>query len=365
MTIRTTAAIAYKANEPMVVDEVELDGPGEGEVLVELKAAGLCHTDLGIWEGHSPISSVFPVVLGHEGAGIVIEVGRGVTDLKPGDHVIAFAPQCRHCGGCHADKGNFCYDMVSGYGSEPSISAGSTRIFAGYGVGTFAHHMVTTDSRLAAVRKDAPFDEISYLSCGAATGLGAALYTAEVTAGSSVVVFGLGGIGLNIIQGARLADAKTIIGVDLNADRGAMALRLGATQFVNPKDIEGDIVGHLTELTQGGADYTFEAVGNIKLMEQALATARMGWGICTVIGVAPTGEKIGVAPLDLIMGRKLQGTSLGGIRGKSQLPGIVDWLMEGRFDLKSLITARMPLSKINEGYAGMKRGEGVRSIITF
>jgi len=365
LPIHTKAAVAYRANDPMVIEEVELDPPAQGEVLVELKAAGLCHTDLGMWEGHSPIGSVFPVVLGHEGAGIVLDVGPGVTDLKPGDHVIAFAPECRVCGSCQSPKGNFCEEAASGYGSAPSIHAGNTPIFAGYGVGTFANHMVTTASRLANVRKDAPFDEISYLSCGATTGLGAALFQAKVEPGSSVVVFGLGGIGLNIIQGARMAGATTIVGVDINDAKGAMALQLGATHFVNPKIIDGDLVGHLTEMTQGGADYTFEAVGNIKLMEQALATARIGWGVCTVVGVAPVGEKIGVSPFDLIMGRKLQGTAMGGVRGRSQLPQIVDWLMDGKFDLKSLITARMPLEQINEGYAAMKRGEGLRSIITF
>lgn len=365
MTIRTKAAVAYEVNRPMSVEQVELDPPGEGEVLVELKAAGLCHTDLGVLEGHSPIASTFPVVLGHEGAGIVLEVGAGVHDLKAGDHVVTFAPECQMCGACHSTKGNFCEAVMSGYGMEPSITAGTTRVLAGFGLGTFANHLVTTGSRLAKVRSDAPFDEISYLSCGATTGIGAALFEAKVEAGSSVVVFGLGGIGLNIIQGARMAGAKIIIGVDINPAKGAMALNLGATDFVDPRTLDGDIVGHLIELTHGGADYTFEAVGNIKLMEQALATARIGWGVCTVVGVAPSGEKIGVLPFDLIMGRKLQGTAMGGVRGKSQLPEIVDWLMEGRFDLKSLITARMPLEAINEGYDAMRRGEGLRSIITF
>jgi S-(hydroxymethyl)glutathione dehydrogenase/alcohol dehydrogenase len=365
VAIRTKAAVAYHANEPMTVEEVVLDPPAAGEVLVEVKAAGLCHTDLGMLEGHSPIGSIFPVVLGHEGAGIVLDVGPGVTDLRPGDHVIAFAPECRMCGSCHSPKGNFCESAMSGYGTEPSITAGDRRIFAGYGVGTFANHLVTTESRLANVRKDAPFDEISYLSCGATTGLGAALFTAKVEPGASVIVFGLGGIGLNIIQGARMAGATTIIGVDINDAKGAMALQLGATHFVNPKTVEGDLVGHLNELTRGGADYTFEAVGNIKLMEQALAAARIGWGVCTVVGVAPVGEAISVMPFDLIMGRKLQGTAMGGVRGRTQLPEIVDWLMEGKFDLKSLITARMPIEEINEGYDAMRRGEGLRSIITF
>jgi S-(hydroxymethyl)glutathione dehydrogenase/alcohol dehydrogenase len=365
MSIKTEAAIVFEYNQPMIIDEVELDPPSEGEVLVQLKAAGLCHTDLGVWEGHSPLAGVLPVVLGHEGAGIVLETGPGVIDLKAGDHVITFAPECRACGACHSSKGNFCESVFSGYGSSPSMTAGNTRVFAGYGIGTFANHLVTTSSRLVRVRKDAPFDEISYLSCGATTGLGAALVEAGIEAGSTVIVFGLGGIGLNIIQGARIAGARMIIGVDINEDRGATAQRLGATHFVNPRTLGENVVGHLVALTGGGADYTFEAVGNIRLMEQALATARIGWGVCTVVGVAPEGEKLGVLPFDLIMGRKLQGTAMGGVRGKSQLPVFVDWLMEGRFDLKSLITARMPLSQINEGYESMRQGEGLRSIITF
>jgi S-(hydroxymethyl)glutathione dehydrogenase/alcohol dehydrogenase len=365
MTIATTAALAYEANRPMIVEEVRLDPPGEGEVLVEVKAAGLCHSDLGWLEGHSPIGNFFPVVLGHEGAGVVLDVGPGVTETRQGDHVIVFAPQCKVCSACQSNKGNFCESVLLGYGSEPSISAGDTRVYAGFGVGTFANHLVTTESRLAVVRKDAPFDEISYLSCGATTGIGAALFTAKVEAGSSVIVFGLGGIGLNIIQGARRAGAGMIIGVDINDTKGEAALRLGATHFVNPNTIKGDLVGHLLELTKGGADYTFEAVGSIKLMEQALASARIGWGVCTIVGVAPEGEKIGVLPFDLIMGRKLQGTAMGGVRGRTQLPEIVDWLMEGRFDLKSLITDRIELTQINAGFDAMKRGETLRSVIMF
>ena len=365
MPISTTAAIAYQSNQPMAIEEVKLDPPGEGEVLVEVKSAGLCHTDLGWLEGHSPIGNFFPVVLGHEGAGVVLDVGAEVTETKPGDHVVVFAPQCKVCSACQSNKGNFCESVLLGYGSQPSISAGQTRVYAGYGVGTFANHLVTTESRLANVRKDAPFDEISYLSCGATTGIGAALFTAGVEERSSVIVFGLGGIGLNIIQGARMAGAATIIGVDINETKGAVARNLGATHFVNPKTVTGDLVGHLLELTNGGADYTFEAVGNIRLMEQALASARIGWGVCTIVGVAPEGEKIGVLPFDLIMGRKLQGTAMGGVRGRTQLPEIVDWLMEGRFDLKSLITDRIELKQINAGFDVMKSGESLRSVIMF
>lgn len=364
MTIKTEAAVAYQANTPFVIEDVTLRPPGEGEVLVELKAAGLCHTDLGVLEGHSPVFNSFPVVLGHEGAGVVVDVGPGVIGLKPGDHVLSFAAECRVCAACRQPKGNFCESAIV-YNTAPTLRSNRGDIYAGYGVGAFARHMVTREIALVKVRKDAPFDEISYLSCGATTGIGAAMFTARVESGSSVIVFGLGGIGLNVIQGARMAGAKTIIGVDIDDNKGAIALKLGATNFVNSKKIEGDLVGHLNELTRGGADYTFEAVGNIQLMEQALAAARIGWGVCTVIGVAPIGKTIGVGPFDLIMGRKLQGTALGGVRGRSQLPELVDWLMEGRFDLKSLITQRLPLEGINEGYAAMKRGESLRSVLVF
>jgi S-(hydroxymethyl)glutathione dehydrogenase/alcohol dehydrogenase len=364
VAIKTRAAVAYKPKEPMVVEDVLLDPPGEGEVLVEVKATGLCHTDLGMLEGHSPIPAPFPIVLGHEGAGVVLEVGKGVTGLKPGDHVLSFAAECHVCGGCHSPKGNYCESALTFIGAGPTLQSGDTRIYAGSGLGTFANHMVADQMRLVNIRKDAPFDEACYLSCGATTGLGAALFQAKVEPGSSVIVFGLGGIGLNIIQGARMAGATTIIGVDINDAKGAMAKKLGATAFVNPKQVEGDVVGHLNELTQGGADFTFEAVGNIGLMQQALAAARIGWGVCTIVGVAPMGETIGVSPFDLIMGRKLQGTALGGIRG-SKVPELVDWLMEGKFDLKSLITARLPLDDINAGYDAMIRGEGLRTVVTF
>jgi S-(hydroxymethyl)glutathione dehydrogenase/alcohol dehydrogenase len=245
----------------------------------------------------------------------------------------------------------------------PTIGAQRARAWAGQGLGTFADHMVARAITLAKVRKDAPFDEISYLSCGAATGIGAAIHTAQVEPGTSVIVFGLGGIGLNIIQGARMAGATTIIGVDVNQIKGDAALRLGATHFINPRLIDGEIVGHLNELTHGGADYTFEAVGNTRLMEQALSAARIGWGVCTVIGVPPAGDTIKVPPFDLLLGRKLQGCAMGGLRGRSQLPELVDWLMEGRFDLASLITHRLPLEEINHGFDLMKRGESLRSVI--
>lgn len=364
MSLKAKAAVAYAPNEPLCIEEVTLDPPSEGEVVVQIAASGLCHTDLSILEGKSPLFSSFPVVLGHEGAGVVVDVGPGVTTLKPGDHVVSYSAECGVCPGCTSRHGNICYAAMA-YSPVPTIAAQKGRAWAGLGLGTFSELMVCREIMLANVRKDAPFDQISYLSCGAATGIGAAMFTAKVEAGTSVIVFGLGGIGLNVIQGARMAGAKTIIGVDLNDSKGEAAMRLGATHVVNPRNIEGDLVGHLVELTQGGADYTFEAVGNVKLMQQALASARIGWGICTVIGVAPIGDVIPVAPLDLLMGRKLQGCSMGGIRGRSQLPEMVDWLMDGRFDLESLITHRLDLESINEGFELMKTGQSLRSIIQF
>ena len=362
--IRTTAAIAFNPKEPFVVTDVGLNPPGEGQVLVETKAAGLCHTDLGVLDGYSPIPVQFPVVLGHEGAGIVVDVGPGVRDLKPGDHVVSFMPECHQCGGCHHPTGNFCEAAFDYSAVRPTMSSGGAVISAAYSIGTFARHFVTDQFRLVSVRKDAPFDEISYLSCGATTGIGAAMVTAKVHAGSSVVIFGLGGIGLNIIQGARMAGDTTIIGVDTNPAKASIARQLGATAFINPSDAGEGLIGLLNEMTQGGADYTFEAAGHIATMQMALATARLGWGVCTVVGVAPAGQAIEVLPFDLIMGRKLQGCTLGGVRG-SQLSGLVDLLMEGRFDLKSLITDRLPIEQINEGYDKMRRGEGLRSVLIF
>ena len=362
--IKTTAAIALKPGEPFVVADVGLNPPGDGEVLVETRAAGLCHTDLGVLDGYSPIPVQFPVVLGHEGAGIVLETGPGVHGLKPGDHVVSFMPECHHCAGCHHPTGNFCEAAFDYSAVKPTMSSGEAVITAGYSIGTFARHFVTEQFRLVSVRKDAPFDEISYLSCGATTGIGAVLTTAKVHPGASVIIFGLGGIGLNIVQGARMAGATTIIGVDTNPAKTAIARQLGATAFVNPTDAGEGLVALLNEMTRGGGDYTFEAAGHIATIKMALATARMGWGVCTVVGVAPAGQTIDVLPFDLIMGRKLQGCTLGGVRG-SQLSELVDLLMQGRFDLKSLITDRLPLEKINEGYDKMRRGEGLRSVLMF
>ena len=364
MTFPTRAAVAYAPAEKLLIEDVALDPPGEGEVLIEMRAAGFCHTDLSILEGHSPFFKSFPLVPGHEGAGIVIDIGPGVTDLAPGDHVLSFAAECGVCNGCRSSKGNIC-EAAMVYPTAPTIGTKNGRVWAAQGLGTFANHMVARSVTLAKVRKDAPFDQISYLSCGAATGIGAAIHTAKVEPNSSVIVFGLGGIGLNVVQGAKMAGATTIIGVDVNPMKGDAAMRLGASHFVNPRAIEGDIVGHLNELTRGGADYTFEAVGNVHLMEQALATARIGWGVCTVIGVPPEGETMNVHPLGLLMGRKLQGCAMGGLRGRSQIPELVDWLMEGRFDLASLISHRLSLDEINDGFDLMKSGESLRSVVLF
>lgn len=364
MPIKTTAAVAFKPGQNFTVAEVELESPGPGQVLVETKAAGLCHTDLGVLDGHSPIPIQFPVVLGHEAAGIVLEVGAGVQDLKRGDHVVSFAPECRTCGSCRQLTGNLCDATFGSAVDKPTMVSGGVPIHAAYGAGTFAQHFVADAMRLVAVRRDAPFDEISYLSCGATTGIGAALVSAKVHAGASVIVFGLGGIGLNIIQGARMAGATTIIGVDVNEARQGISQRLGATAFVNAAVVGNGLVNLLNTMTNGGADFTFEAAGHILTMQQALSTARIGWGVCTVVGVAPSGETIAVPPFDLIMGRKLQGTTLGGVRG-SQVPKLVDLLMEGKFDLRSLITDRLSLHDINTGYEKMRRGEGIRSVLIF
>lgn len=363
MSIPAIAAVAFEPKSRFSIEDVMLDPPGEGEVLVELKAAGLCHTDFGVLQGKSPIPAQFPIVLGHEGAGVVLEVGPGVKHLQPGDHVLSFGAECRQCASCQSGKGNFCERSI--VPPRETIGIGDRRATAAFGMGTFASHAVMREIALPKVRKDAPFDQICYLSCGAATGLGAALYTAKVEPGSSVIVFGLGGIGLNVIQGARIAGASTIIGVDISDAKGAAASRLGATHFVNSSKVEGDLVGHLNELTQGGADFTFEAVGNIGLMQQAFAAARIGYGVCTVIGLPDAGQTIPVAPFDLILGRRLLGTALGGIRGRSDIPGIVDMLMEGQFDLASLVTDRLPLTQINEGYEKLHRGESLRSVVIF
>jgi S-(hydroxymethyl)glutathione dehydrogenase/alcohol dehydrogenase len=365
MPLRSRAAIAYQTNAPMVIDTIEVDSPGPGEVLVEIKATGLCHTDLSAIEGKATGMINFPGIAGHEAGGVVVEVGPGVTGLTVGDHVIPFmCSECGHCEYCKSPKTNLCQEMFTGHDKISRCSCRGRRLFSFFDLGTFANYGVYREINLARVRKDAPFEQIAYLGCGATTGLGAVLFTAKVEAGASVIVIGLGGIGLSVVQGARIAGASRIIAVDTNPAKEALARKMGATEFVNPKTVGKDLVTYLLNMT-GGADYVFEAVGQIETIRQALACTHMGWGVCTVVGLPPEGVPVEVMPLDLLMGRTLKGTSLGGAKCRTDLPRLVEQLMEKRFDLESLITHKLPLERINEGYDMMRRGEGIRSVVMF
>ena len=365
------AAIALEAGKPLVIDTVQLDGPKAGEVLVEIKATGLCHTDKYTLSGADP-EGIFPSILGHEGAGIVVDVGPGVTTLKKGDHVIPlYTPECRVCKSCTSHKTNLCTAIraTQGKGLMPD---GSTRfsykgqpIYHYMGCSTFANYTVMPEIALAKVREDAPFDKICYIGCGVTTGIGAVLFTAKVEAGANVVVFGLGGIGLNVIQGAKMVGANMIVGIDTNPAREKMAREFGMTHFVNPKDIQGDLVAHIVELTGGGADYSFECVGNTTLMRQALECCHRGWGVSTIIGVAAAGQEISTRPFQLVTGRRWQGTAFGGARGRTQVPQIVDWYMDKKIEIDSLITHVMPLEQINHGFELMTRGESIRGVVVY
>ena len=365
------AAIAMEAGKPLIIDTVQLEGPKAGEVLVEIKATGLCHTDKYTLSGADP-EGIFPSILGHEGAGIVVDVGPGVTSLKKGDHVIPlYTPECRQCKSCNSHKTNLCTAIraTQGKGLMPDgtsrFSYKGKPVMHYMGCSTFANYTVMPEIALAKVREDAPFDKICYIGCGVTTGIGAVLFTAKVEAGANVVVFGLGGIGLNVIQGAKMVGANMIIGVDVNPAREQMAREFGMTHFVNPKEIEGDLVAHLVELTGGGADYSFECVGNTTLMRQALECCHRGWGVSTIIGVAAAGQEISTRPFQLVTGRRWQGTAFGGVRGRTQVPQIVDWYMDKKIEIDSLITHVMPLEKINEGFDLMTRGESIRGVVVF
>jgi S-(hydroxymethyl)glutathione dehydrogenase / alcohol dehydrogenase len=369
--MKTRAAVAYEANKPLIIEEVDLEGPHEGEVLIEIMATGVCHTDEFTRSGADP-EGLFPVIFGHEGAGIVREVGRGVTSLQPGDHVIPlYTPECRACKSCLSRKTNLCTAIraTQGKGLMPDgtsrFSIKGQKIHHYMGCSTFANHTVLPEIALAKVRKDAPFASICYVGCGVTTGIGAVLFTAKVEAGASVVVFGLGGIGLNVLQGAKLCGAGPIIGVDLNPKREALARSFGATHFVNPAEVKGDLVAHLVELTGGGADYSFEAVGNVKLMRQALECCHRGWGVSTVIGVAGAGQEISTRPFQLVTGRKWQGTAFGGARRRTDVPRIVDWYMEKKIEIDRLITHKLPLERINEAFDLMHAGESIRTVVEF
>jgi S-(hydroxymethyl)glutathione dehydrogenase/alcohol dehydrogenase len=369
--MKTRAAVAYEAGKPLVIEDVELDGPRAGEVLVEIKATGVCHTDAFTLSGADP-EGLFPVIFGHEGAGVVVDVGPGVTQLKKGDHVIPlYTPECRTCKSCLSRKTNLCTAIraTQGQGVMPDgtsrFSIGKTKIHHYMGCSTFAQHTVLPEIALAKVREDAPFDKICYIGCGVTTGIGAVLYTAKIEPGANVVVFGLGGIGLNVVQGARLAGADMIIGVDINPEREALARKFGLTHFVNPTQVQGDLVAQLVELTKGGADYSFECVGNVKLMRQALECCHRGWGVSVIIGVAGAGQEIATRPFQLVTGRVWKGSAFGGARGRTDVPKIVDWYVQGKIDIDTLITHKLPLARINEAFDLMHEGKSIRTVIEF
>ena len=365
------AAVARKAGAPLTIETVTLDGPRAGECLVEIKATGICHTDAFTLSGADP-EGLFPAILGHEGAGIVVETGPGVTGLKKGDHVIPlYTPECRQCDYCLSRKTNLCQAIrvTQGQGLMPDgssrFSIKGERLFHYMGTSTFAHYTVVPEIALAKIRPDAPFDKVCYIGCGVTTGIGAVINTAKVESGANVVVFGLGGIGLNVIQGARMVGADRIIGVDLNPGRKALAETFGMTHFVNPKEVGGDLVAHLVELTKGGADYSFECIGNVQTMRQALECCHKGWGVSVIIGVAGAGQEIATRPFQLVTGRVWKGTAFGGARGRTDVQKIVDWYMEGKINIDDLITHTLPLDRINEGFDLMHRGESIRTVVTF
>jgi S-(hydroxymethyl)glutathione dehydrogenase/alcohol dehydrogenase len=369
--MKTRAAVAYRAGQPLVVETVDLDGPRTGEVLIEIRASGVCHTDEFTRSGADP-EGLFPVIFGHEGAGVVVDVGPGVMSLRKGDHVIPlYTPECRQCKSCLSHKTNLCTAIraTQGQGVMPDgtsrFSIGGEKIHHYMGCSTFSNYTVLPEIALAKIREDAPFDKVCYIGCGVTTGIGAVINTARVEPGANVVVFGLGGIGLNVIQGARIAGADRIVGVDINPGRKALAEKFGMTHFVNPKEVEGDLVAYLVSLTDGGADYSFECVGNVDLMRQALECCHRGWGVSVIIGVAGAGQEIRTRPFQLVTGRVWKGTAFGGARGRTDVPKIVDWYMNGKINIDDLITHVMPIGDINRAFDLMHSGESIRSVVTF
>jgi S-(hydroxymethyl)glutathione dehydrogenase/alcohol dehydrogenase len=369
--MQVRAAIARKAGEKLSLETVELDGPREGEVLVEIKATGICHTDEYTLSGSDP-EGLFPAILGHEGAGVVVDTGRGVTSLKKGDHVIPlYTPECRQCEYCLSRKSNLCVAIraTQGRGVMPDgtsrFRAGSETVFHYMGTSTFANYTVLPEIALAKIREDAPFDKVCYIGCGVTTGIGAVMNTAKVEAGARCVVFGLGGIGLNVIQGLRMVGAEMIVGVDLNPRRKEIAEQFGMTHFVNPSEVQGDLVPYLVDLTKGGADYSFECIGNVKVMRQALECAHRGWGQSIIIGVAGAGQEIATRPFQLVTGRVWKGTAFGGARGRTDVPRIVDWYMDKRINIDDLITHTLPFEQINEGFELMRRGQSIRTVLVY
>lgn len=365
------AAVAYEAGKPLTLETVQLDGPKAGEVLVEIKATGICHTDAYTLSGADP-EGLFPAILGHEGAGVVVEIGPGVTSVKPGDRVIPlYIPECRNCEYCLSLKTNLCQAIrtTQGRGVMPDgssrFSIDGKMIHHYMGTSTFANYTVLPEISVAKIREDAPFEKVCYIGCGVTTGIGAVINTAKVEPGAKVVVFGLGGIGLNVIQGARMVGADMIVGVDINPNKRAIAEKFGMTHYVNPQEVEGNLVPYLVDLTKGGADYTFECVGNVNLMRQALECCHKGWGVSVIIGVAPAGAEISTRPFQLVTGRVWKGTAFGGARGRTDVPKIVDWYMEGKINIDDLITNVMPIKKINDAFDLMHKGDSIRSVVTF
>ncbi|MGI9330763.1 MAG: S-(hydroxymethyl)glutathione dehydrogenase/class III alcohol dehydrogenase [Gammaproteobacteria bacterium] len=368
--MKTRAAVAFEAGKPLEIVEVDLEGPRAGEVLVEMMATGICHTDAFTLSGDDP-EGAFPAILGHEGAGIVREVGAGVTSLAPGDHVIPlYTPECRECDFCLNPKTNMCQSIraTQGQGLMPDgtsrFSYQGKPILHYMGCSTFANHSVLPEIALAKIRPDAPFDKVCYIGCGVTTGIGAVAFTMKVEPGSTVAVFGLGGIGLNVVQGARMVGADRIIGVDLNPEREALGRQFGMTDFVNPKDVE-DVTAALIDLTSGGVDYSFECIGNVNTMRQALECCHKGWGESCIIGVAGAGQEIATRPFQLVTGRVWKGTAFGGARGRTDVPKIVDWYMDGKINIDDLITHKMPLEDINKAFDLMHAGTSIRSVVEY
>lgn len=369
--MKVKAAVAQVAGQPLSIEWVDLEGPQAGEVLVEIKATGVCHTDAYTLSGADP-EGLFPAILGHEGAGVVVEVGTGVTSLKPGDSVIPlYVPECRYCKFCLSGKTNLCQAIreTQGRGVMPNgssrFSLDGQPLFHYMGTSTFANYTVVPEIALAKIREDAPFEQVCLIGCGVTTGVGAVINTARVQVGDNVVVFGLGGIGLNVIQAARLVGANMIVGVDLNPAKRPLAEKLGMTHFVNPKEVEGDLVPYLVDLTGGGADYAFECIGNTQVMRQALECCHKGWGTCIIVGVAGSGEEISTRPFQLVTGRTWKGTAFGGAKGRRDVPKIVDWYMQGKIMIDELITDVLPLEQINHAFDLMRTGKSIRSVITF
>ena len=365
------AAIAREAGQPLSIETIQVDGPREGEVMVEIKATGVCHTDAFTLSGADP-EGLFPSVLGHEGAGIVVDTGPGVTSVSTGDHVIPlYTPECRQCEYCTSGKTNLCQAVrgTQGQGLMPDetsrFSIGDDSLFHYMGTSTFSNFTVLPEIAVAKIRKDAPFDKVCYIGCGVTTGIGAVINTAQVEPGANVVVFGLGGIGLNVVQGARLVGANMIVGVDINTDRKTLGESFGMTHFVNPNEVEGDLVAYLVDLTKGGADYSFECIGNVEVMRQALECCHKGWGESIIIGVAPAGTEISTRPFQLVTGRVWRGTAFGGARGRTDVPKIVDWYMEGKINIDELITHTMPLDEINTAFDLMHEGKSIRSVVLY